>query len=247
MRNYKETLEWYEKHQTTSQIGFNPNGMCLRVCRTARDISAVYPSAVASQNATPREHRVYRVEDLRKGMVIYYDDPNDSNTFGHIVTMVGRVKNFNRHRLSDILVETNSVKSGELVVVRGDYFPEHWGDKFQFGATWLNGRTLDIPSGKSKIGEFHEEGNPFELDFLEAAAENGRPAAKKALMRIRYEVYRLPRDHRLPSVEQFIESYVKDNVLRMGLLKTAVDRGATGLVKQVRDNIKTTIDGLPDR
>lgn len=151
MRNWKGALEWYRTHQRTSQIGFNPNGMCLKVCRTARDIPARYPTAKAAQDATPKAHRVTKVADLRKGMVLYYDDPRDSNRAGHIVTMVGRVKGYNPNALSDILVETNSVKSGELVVVRGDYFPKYWGDPFVFGATWLNGYVLDFNGSEKKV------------------------------------------------------------------------------------------------
>lgn len=146
MRDFKETLEWYRNHQTTRQIGFNPNGMCLKVCRVARGIDAKYPTAKANQDATPQRHRVHRVRDLRRGMVLSYDDPHDSNKAGHIVTMIGRVKGFNPDSLRDVLVETNSVKSGELVVVRGDYFPRFWRDPFVFGATWLNGVELDVPN-----------------------------------------------------------------------------------------------------
>lgn len=150
MRNFKETLEWYRRNQRTSQIGFNPDNMCLKVVRTARGIGALYPTAKRAQDATPKKHRFTRVRDLRRGMVLYYDHPRDGNTAGHVVTMIGRVKGANPDSLHDILVETNSVKRGELVVVRGDYFQKHWGDPFQFGATWLNGKELDIPNHPNK-------------------------------------------------------------------------------------------------
>lgn len=143
IRNFIQTIDWYRKHDNTSTIGFNPDGMCLKVCRVARGIPSRYLTAKISQDATPREYRVYNVEDLRAGMVLYYDDPNDSNRAGHIVTMIGRVPNANPKSLHDILVETNSVQSGRITTVRGDYFPTYWGDKFQFGATWLNGYEID--------------------------------------------------------------------------------------------------------
>lgn len=149
MRPYKQVMEWYRNHQTASQIGFDPDGMCLKVCRTAAGKPPVYPSAVVAQNATPPQHRVHKVRDLRRGMVLYYDHPSDSNRFGHIVTMIGRVKGANPDSLHDVLVETNSVKANELVVVRGDYFVQHWGDPFVFGATWLNGSELDY-AGRTK-------------------------------------------------------------------------------------------------
>lgn len=144
-RSTRETVQWYRDHETAEQLGFDPNGMCLRICRTARNLGPVYPSAVTAQNATPAAHRVYGVADVRRGMVAYYDDPNDSNPYGHIVTVVGRDRDADPDALNSLLVRSNSVVSHEVVVVRGDYFPTHWGDSFQFAATWLNGVALDLP------------------------------------------------------------------------------------------------------
>lgn len=149
MKSYQDVMEWYRNHQTARQLGYDPGGMCLKICREAAGKAAVYPSAVVAQRATPEKYRVHKVRDLRKGMVLYYDHPSDSNPFGHIVTMIGRVKGANPDSLHDVLVETNSVKAGEVVVVRGDYFPQHWGDPFVFGATWLNGSEIDY-AGRTK-------------------------------------------------------------------------------------------------
>lgn len=150
-RTTKATLEWYRTHQTKEQIGWDPDGMCLKVCRTARAIPARYPSALAAQVATPPKYRVYNIEDFQKGMVVYFDDPRDNNPFGHIVTIQGRVANADRSRLGDLLLWTNSVKANELVLVRGDYFEKHWGDKLQFAAKWLNGVELDLPQRKPRL------------------------------------------------------------------------------------------------
>lgn len=140
MNTVKQVVEWYREHFSyPSTLTFNPDGMCLMICRLARGLPAMYPSAVAAQEATPDKYRVTRVQDIRKGMVVYYDDPADSNKFGHIVTVVGRVAGEDPSALSSLLVRTNSVKSGQIVVVRGDYFPRYWGDPFKFAATWLNG------------------------------------------------------------------------------------------------------------
>lgn len=142
-RTQSETLAWYRTHETTRQIGFDPDGQCLKVCRTARRIPSMYPSAISAQNATPAKHRVKDLSKLRNGMVVYYDDPRDDNPFGHIVTITDHAKVIKS--LADFEVRTNSVKSNQVVVVRGDYFGKHWGDKFQFAATWLNGQALLFP------------------------------------------------------------------------------------------------------
>jgi hypothetical protein len=164
MRSWRDVLEWYRSHQTGSQIGFDPDGMCLKICRVSAGLPSLYPSAKEAQDATPEKHRVRRVRDLRRGMKLFYDDPNDSNRFGHIVTMIGRVKGADLDSLHDVLCETNSVKANEVVVVRGDYFPRHWGDPFVFGATWLNGQEIDYAG---------RESNP-----IHAPARPGKPKPK---------------------------------------------------------------------
>lgn len=141
-RTAKGTLDWYIGHNTTSSIGFDPDGQCLKVCRTARNIPAKYPSALSAQVATPQAKRV-GLTGVKPGMVAFYDDPKDDNPFGHVVTI--KTTEPVVRSLEDFTVWTNSVKANTLVVVRGDYFGKHWGDKFQFAATWLNGVDLLMP------------------------------------------------------------------------------------------------------
>lgn len=146
-RDTPDTIQWLRDHDTTAQLGYDPSGRCLQITREARNLAAVYPSAVVAQNATPAAHRVYHVADLRRGMVVFYDDPHDGNPFGHVGTLVGRDRDRDPDTLGSLLVKSNSVLAGQLAVVRGDYFPTHWGDAFTFGATWLNGVALDLPDG----------------------------------------------------------------------------------------------------
>lgn len=141
-RDTAATLAWYEKHTTTGALGFNPNGRCLQICRTARNLPGGWASAVVASRATPTQHRVRDLSKIVPGMVMYFDDTRDGNPYGHIVTVV----HANRARsLSDITVWTNSVQSGRVVKVRADYFPRYWGDPFVFAATWLNGQALILP------------------------------------------------------------------------------------------------------
>ena len=148
MRSLEDTIKWYREHETTEELGFNPDGMCLKIVRTARGLNAMFPTALSSQEATPESHRIKNPADIRKGMVGYYDDPNDENPFGHVVTYVGRVKNEDPNSLKSLLCRTNSVVKGEIVVVRGNYFNERWGDSFQFASDWLNGQKLTLRASK---------------------------------------------------------------------------------------------------
>lgn len=140
-RDTAAALRWYETNR--DRPPFDPDGMCLKICRTARNIPAMYPSAVTAQNATPAKYRVTKLESIKPGMVMYFDDPRDSNPFGHIVT-VAATRNGGK-KLGDILTWTNSVVANKLVKVWADYFPTKWGDEFKFAATWLNGVELDLP------------------------------------------------------------------------------------------------------
>jgi hypothetical protein len=149
-RDTKGTLEWYRTHITASQIGFDPDGMCQKICRTARNIGAGFPSALAQQLGTPEEHRVYKPENFQRGMVAFFDDPNDSNPFGHIVTIVGRVKGADPSQLSSWLTRSNSVRANLLTLVKADYYPRFWGDRFVFAGKSINGVVLDLPDAKEK-------------------------------------------------------------------------------------------------
>lgn len=245
MRDYKETIEWYKNHRTARLIGFDPDGMCQKVCRTARLIGSRDASAKDAMDSTPLKHRITRVRDLRRGMVLFYDDPNDSNRFAHVVTMIGRVPGFDPDSLHDVLVETNSVKSGELVVVRGDYFIEHWGDPFQFGATILNGVVLDIPNFQTKVQQFRRSGPDWRVRLLDEGVKAGRRELAGYVRRIEEAIDDLPNDTRNTRVMAFKKHFARHRVLKMSLLNDAVKHGRSGAVMRSRDRIQKTIKSLP--
>lgn len=114
-------------------------GKCLMLQRMARGLPALFPSALAAAHGTPESERVYHVADLRRGMVAFSDDPHDSNPFGHIYFIAGW-KGSDHSNPDDLMVWSNDVRvSGGVDMVAITYFRAHWGDGFQFGATWLNG------------------------------------------------------------------------------------------------------------
>jgi len=262
MRDWRGDLAWYETHDSTATIGFNPDGRCLQVCRTSRDIGPEYMSAKQAQDATPKEFRVYRIRDLRKGMKIFIDDPNDSNKFGHIVTMIGRVRGFDWDDPNDVLVKTNSVVSGKLVTVRLTYFKQHWGDSFQFGAFWLNHQELDYPGWKHdnkgtdveppepdhapRIDNFRNSRPEWDVNILDRAVKlGGRSDLVPKIKKIEQAVHGLPDDEDEKSrVSRFKARFKKDRVLEMALLDEAVQEGRTGDVKEQRDKIRAAIKSV---
>lgn len=259
VNTWQEDLQWYRTHQTTSQIGFNPDGMCLKVCRTSRGVGPKYLTAKQCQDAVPAEHRFTRVRDLRKGMKLFFDRVGDSNTAGHIVTMIGRVKGFDWDDLNDVLVETNSVKSGELVVVRATYFIEHWGDPFVFGSDWINGVEIDY-AGKERqerrenrpekdtaprVENFRQSGNEWNVNILDRAVSlGGRRDIKPKIAEIEAAVKALPDDEDDSRVKQFKDRFKEDRVLEMKLLNDAVAEGRVGEVKAGRDRLRTAIKSV---
>lgn len=242
---WREALEWYRDNQTASQIGFDPDGMCLKVVRTARNIGARYLSAKQAQDATPKEHRIHRLEDIRRGMIGFSDDPRDSNRFGHVYTFIGRKRGFDLDDADGILTETNSVKANELVIVPLSYYQRYWGDEFQFAATWLNGVELDVPSNKSRIDRFNDGGPVYNLNILAKAAPH-RPKAKEILRRIEDQIRRLPDNRNVNNVREFKDEWREDRKIDMRLLDEAVQNGRVGLVKKVRDEIRRLIAALPE-
>jgi len=138
------------QHQTGSRSW---RAMCLSLQRQARGLPAVYPSALTAAKATPEKHRVYKVADLRRGMIAYSDDPNDGNPYGHIYFIAGWKEGSDRTDPADCLTWSNDVvHSGGVDLVPLSFYRSRWGDGFQFGATWLNGYELpefNQPAGKT--------------------------------------------------------------------------------------------------
>jgi hypothetical protein len=139
VRDTQATLAYARSHDSTATLGFNPDGMCQKVTRIYREIGPGAPSALASALMTPEEFRVYDVSKIRQGMIGYSDDPLDSNPFGHVYTWMGRRPGFDLDDPASLVARSNSVKSGLVVPVAGDFFLDTWGDEFQFAAVWMNG------------------------------------------------------------------------------------------------------------
>lgn len=110
--------------------------LCLSLQRQGRGLPGVYPSALSAALATPRSERVTKISGLRNGMVVYCDDPNDSNPYGHIAFVAGWD---GAKSNPDNLWCWSNVSGGAVELVRFTLFTRGWGDNFQFGATWLNG------------------------------------------------------------------------------------------------------------
>ena len=181
-RSTPETMSYLRGQASSGSTAWQ--GLCLRLQRTARGLPGVYPSAIAAAEATPRDRRVILQSKVVRGMVAYWDDPNDSNPYGHITAVAGRDPN-----TGELLHWTNDAAGpGRVSLVRHSFFPQYWGDSFLFATDWLNGYDLDMPEKKPALPLAH--GAPRIQDAikrLEKAAaahrEKGHTRLVKALER----------------------------------------------------------------
>lgn len=165
-RNTKETAEFIRNERANPSKSWK--GRCLELQRTARGLPAVHPSALSAALATPEEDRVYKIEDLRRGMVAYSDDPNDSNPYGHTYFIAGRSVD------NTIWTWSNDVDDVHNIgLVPLSFYDYSWGDKFMFGAISLNGYDLLGTNGLPVAKPGH--------DFLGKNYEEAIKAVKKAI------------------------------------------------------------------
>lgn len=169
----------YLRNQHTSGIDWFRK--CLILQRSARFIPAMYPTAVAAQEATPESERVYKIKDLRRGMVAFCDDPNDSNSAGHIFFIAGRHND-------EILTWSNDVKrTGGVDIVPLSFYTTHWGDKFQFGATFLNGYDFsDFNKPARPVKNFNTLGDRYEdaIDTLKGIRKDKEKRGADKMVRV---------------------------------------------------------------
>ena len=133
------------------------HALCLSLARQAPGLPGVYPSARAAMDATPAKRRHPLIKATR-GMVGYFSDPNDSNPFDHVATVAGwdgcdpcwngapddDPAHDHSGDLHDLFFWSNDIiRDGGVDLVRGDRFPDAWGDPFRFASDWLNG--YDLP------------------------------------------------------------------------------------------------------
>lgn len=143
MNNTTESMTYLRGQASSGSIAWQ--GLCLKLQRVARGLPAVYPSALSAQQATPQDNRYASLPNIRRGMICYFDDPNDSNPYGHITGVAGRAND------GELLHWSNDAAGpGRVSLVRHSFFERYWGDSFQFASDWLNGYELDLPDKKTK-------------------------------------------------------------------------------------------------
>jgi hypothetical protein len=141
---------------------------CLSLTRQAPGIPGGIPSARAAMLMVPTSDRIHHVHGLRRGMVLFFDDPNDDNPFGHVVTVAGWHTTQPTDSLDDVLTWSADVPhdAGEVGLVRASFFTSQWGVPMVYGSTSLNG--FDLP-GYGRAATTPVRQAPSLQDTLDAA------------------------------------------------------------------------------
>ncbi len=135
---------------------------CLVLQRTARGIPALAPTALAASYLVPESERVYNVDDWRRGMVGFCDDPNDANEAGHVFFICGRDDE------RTVVTASNDVRApGHVDYVPLEFYRERWGDTLQFAATWLNGYDFSEFNKPPKPTRDYDTVGEWYLDFID--------------------------------------------------------------------------------
>lgn len=135
-RNTPDSIAWFHEER---RLDHRYPGECLILQRSGRGIPPLAPTAHAAQVITPTRERVYKLENLRRGMIGY---TFGSNPAGHVFDILGRKKGFDLDDPDGILTLTNDADEeapGAIRVVALSFYKNQWGHEWQFGATRLNG------------------------------------------------------------------------------------------------------------
>lgn len=185
MRDTAETMAFLRGQAKSGSTSWG--NLCLKLQRMARGLPAVYPSALAAQEATPKDKRIRELSKIKRGMVCYFDDPNDSNPYGHITAVAGVDK-----QTGELLHWTNDAKGyGTVALVRHSFFQTYWGDSFQFASTWLNGYDLDLPKPKPPLAGGARNIHAAIKDLEKAAAVHRRKGHGRLVRALERDIARL--------------------------------------------------------
>lgn len=130
-----QTFEFLREQERTDADWFR---LCLGLQRTARGLPAVAPSAIASAGMVPRGERVTKLAQLSRGMAAYWR----VGDFGHIAAVIRRRPGTATQTPIDSSDAPASHGVGRVPV---EWFAEHWGADFLFGAYSINGFDLRHP------------------------------------------------------------------------------------------------------
>ena len=128
----------YLHHQ--HDTGANWYRACLMLQRMARGVPGGWPTAISAANAIPQSERIHQVENLRRGMDVWFRGPT-SGSAGHVAGVSGRRRGFRADNPDGVLCWSNDVTSrhGQVGMVPLSYFHNNWGHTFLFGSGYING------------------------------------------------------------------------------------------------------------
>ena len=186
-RNTAQAIDWLKGQRAG---GHTWPSLCLALTRNARGIPALYPSALAAQTGTPKNHRFPNQAQWRRGMVAYFDNPGDGNPYGHIATLAYKGKD-------GVWRAWSNVTGGKVALVPITLFTHSWGDPAQFASDHLNGYDLKslVDRPPTPLEQFEKTLRGAVQDLrAEAERQDKRGHAKRADL-LRRDIRLLRKNH----------------------------------------------------
>lgn len=164
-----------------------------------------------------------------------------SHDFGHRAISLGNGK----------IRSTDAGGSGRVATVDLDWPEKVWGLKYVGWSETIDGLAIPKPPPPppTRISRFHDSAPAYDLALLDNAVEAGRKGVVRDVRnKIVEQVRRLPGPEHDSRVQDFVDAFHKNRVLRMHLLGQAVELGNRhGTVEDVQNKISEQIKRLPRR
>lgn len=231
--------------KVAASTNFNVPDTCQLVVRTWFDAPSVGDfdgdGAADAEDGWKSEPAIRRHFDRNPPAGVPVSYLGGSRDNGHRALSLGNGK----------IRSTDAGGSGRVATVDLDWPEKVWGLKYAGWSETIDGVLIPMPPPPppTRISQFHDSAPSYNLTLLDNAVTAGRKGVVKGVRnQIVAQVKRLPGTEHDTRVQDFVDRFHTDRVLRMHLLSQAVELGNRhGVVESVFNNIHEQIKRLPRR
>jgi hypothetical protein len=120
--------------------------LCLKFVRTCWGVPMKFPTAIAAWHGAQFKHPwTGDTEDIPYGAPVFFMNPRDSDSAGHVVITAGHDRKGRRNFKSNDIIA-----SGHIDTVHIDAFTERWGLEVLGWTEDLNGVKLRLPKSPNQ-------------------------------------------------------------------------------------------------
>lgn len=208
--------------------------------------------AVDGWKYEPEKYCVYGDRNVPEGLPLFFRN-RGRNGFGHrcISRGNGHGGRGNQLRSTDFLdgrYAAYHVGNGTIEQIEQQMNLEYVGYSKS-----ISGILIPTPPapGPTRLQQFHAGRPRLDVELLDDAIAKANRKDEQLIVKVRdgivAQMKRLPIDKDASLVNRVVADWHEERVVRMGLLRLAVDRGRMGTVRQVHDQIHYLVQELPKR